>query len=266
MLRAEAIANRMVVVFLIILALNALGCASPPMVVLEDYYYDRVLLDEAKTYVKAELDQAGPILGNESSCRIPAFAWPDRTIVRVEPSLAKLDVRPGDRIVMLDGKQDNNWQSSLLLITNHRPNEELDLRVVRDGVELQRKVKCVDGQPLRDAWIAALGAASKGRWDQCTGLSDELDKPPLSQFSGIVLLHYYCQQADRISSHYIATEADATVLYGARMLQLQEAKYVPGGLEKIKGDVSEAIHWFERNNFRPFATSLTEELEKRTSR
>lgn len=275
MLRTKPIAEGILVIFLIILSLNISGCvqapvfsgfSSPAMVLLEEYYYDRVSLAEAEKYVNAELELLGPALPNEVSCMIPAFVWPDQTIVRVEPSAAKLDVRPGDRILMLDGEQDDNWQGILPMVSNHHPNEELNLILARNGEKLERKVRCMNGQPLRDAWIAALGAASKARWRECTQLSDELDRPPLNRFSGIVLLHYHCNEANRILSSHIPTEADAALVFGARVRQLQEAKYVPGGLDKIKGDVSQAIYWLERNNFRPFATALTEELEKRTSR
>ncbi len=273
-LKIGFVGKSLLVFFLLILAVNIPGCTqaplfggfgSPAMVLLEDYYYDRVSLEEAEKYVKAQVEQADSAPAAEVSCSIPVFVWPDNTIVRVEPSAAKLDVRPGDRILMLDGEQNDNWQGLLPLVGNHHPDEELNLVLVRNGAKLDRKVRCLNGQAIRDAWLAALGAASEAQWHECAVLSDELDRPPLNRFSGIVLLHYYCSEANRILSNHIPTETDAALLYGARMRQLQEAKYVPGGMEKIKPEVLNSVDWLERNRFRPFAAALAEELEKRIS-
>ena len=235
------------------------------MTVLEDYFQERNVLREAENYVKVEWEQMQALFPNSVSCRIPAFFWPDNTIVRVEPGAAKLDLRPGDRLIMIDGTPDDDWQGVLPMVIEHRPNEELNLTLIRDGIKLERKVKCLDGEFLRSKWTAALDAAHEGRWHECAMVSEELDRPPLTSFSGITLLRYHCSQADRVISYHIVSETDAKLLYQARTRQLEEAKYIPGGTEKIKGKVLEAIEWLERNNFRSIANALEKALKEHTS-
>ncbi|MBI4524279.1 MAG: serine protease [Deltaproteobacteria bacterium] len=239
-----------------------LGCGSIAIFV-EDLVREQASFNQAQKYVQSHWEKIRLLDRKGGYCRIGVSFWPDNYIVRTESDASKSGLRRGDRLIRLNGDAGEEWQKHLPLIAKHRPNEQLTLTLLRSGTEVERKIRCEDGRPFSELWIAALQAASQQRWRQCANFSYELEN--LSRFSEFSLLRHHCSEADRVSSYQMPTESDARILFDARLQQLEEARYVPDGANKIREEVLEAIYWMERNHFRDLAAALREQLKKTSS-
>lgn len=215
---------------------------------------------KVKDEAKKLLEQGRALVPDRPYCRLGTVLWPDGTVVRVEQTAANYDVRPGDRIVAVTGKRLSGSLALLSAIFAHRPDDQVVLVLVRDGAELERKVNCGDGSPVRDKQFAMLAAASQGQWSECITLSYELERLPSSPASVNAIVRHLCNESDRAASGRQNSISDARLYYEARKRQIEEAQYVSGGLEKIRGDVLATISDLERSKFSNFANDLRDQL------
>lgn len=214
---------------------------------------------------KKQLGLARSLYPDRPQFRIDALGWADGTVVRLGPNAAKAGVRLGDRIVAVNGERHNDRQGLLGAIVKNRPDEQILLTLLRDGVEIERKVDCMDGRPVADKGITMLEAASQGRWRDCVTLSYELERPPLNPSYSVALIRHACNDAERFAANRRPTGSDARLLYETRRRQIEEANYVPEGIARVRGEVLGSISWLEQNGFRNFSADLRELLEKASS-
>ncbi|MBI4527172.1 MAG: PDZ domain-containing protein [Deltaproteobacteria bacterium] len=224
----------------------------------------RDVMDFQEGAVK-QLAQLRKLFPEKPFCRIGASLWPDGTVVRVEQHAGKDGLRLGDRIVAVTGQRSGDMLDLVAAITKNGPDDELVLTLVRDGAEVEHKIRCTDGRPARDKLIAMLEAASGARWRDCVTRSYELERPPLNLNYVVSMMRALCNDADRVRANRQPTISDATLFYEGRGRQLEEAKYVQDGMVKIRGEVLSTISWLEQNKFQNFSIDLRQQLERGSS-
>jgi membrane-associated protease RseP (regulator of RpoE activity) len=179
-----------------------------------------------------------------------------------EPSAVRAGIRAGDRIVAVNGERHDDGAGISTAIVKNSPDDQVLLTLIRNGVEIEQKVRCMDGRPIADKLVAMFRSAAEARWRDCIAASYELERPPLMTNYSVPFMRHSCNQAERLAARRPPTNADASLLYEARRREIEEANYVPGAMGKVRGEVLTTISWLEQNKFSNFATDLRGLLDK----
>ncbi len=189
-------------------------------------------------------------------CSIPLHAENDLLVIRVSQHAARFDLRPGDRILSVDGVPiytRDNWTQSLIA---HKPQEVVAITVQREGGETPISASCGDGLPARKRLDAALVAALEGRWNDCRYEISRLEQLTLTA-SPSAAIRLSCNESRRLTEGTAPDYNDAILLYEFTRISLEEAEIGSGATAHTRGTAIANLTWLESNGFQSLADELS---------
>lgn len=200
-----------------------------------------------------------------ASCIIPGVVlWPylnEPWITQVNPVILGSDVRPGDRILAVNGKHVRHLGVLLLRLSRLRRGAPLELTLARNHEIRRVQIPCGDGTALLKTTAEILTAAAQGHWQECLRLATNLAAIAQLRYSWAAELQFNCNEAERLLARRPPNRSDASLAHQWARLRIQEAKEVPGGIEQIRWHVTDMTRWLERHGFHHLATDLSDHLD-----
>jgi S1-C subfamily serine protease len=198
----------------------------------------------------------------ESYARV-GFRQKNLTVYTVDNNAIKYGLKPGDKIIALNGQQVKNYDEYSKIIKSVKIGDEVTLRVQRNYSELDIVAKTIDGKPYVDSWGKILKFTKNGDWQECIDESNKmiLEYGNLYEFQSIKSNCLYCIFSSNGSAN-LSDVANAT--YVRERLLIKEASYVPGEVERIRSNVLGTVDWLSRIGFRAYATDLIKYLDDAT--
>jgi hypothetical protein len=80
-------------------------------------------------------------------------------------------------------------------------------------------------------------------------------------YSWAAQLKYDCNESLRLLVHRKPNAADATLAYQWARLRLDEAEFIPGGIDQVRWSVTDMIYWLRRYHFDRLANELADRLD-----
>jgi len=136
----------------------------------------------------------------------------------------------------------------------------------REGREVPLRVQCRSDKARWEAKKKALEAMRDGRWNDCfLGMREVIQEWGVGR-TGDVEVRGLCAYYDaRLKGRPIGPD-DAQSLYDWRLAQILEARYDPGALDRVRGDVLSGANVLRGWNAKNLAEDLELQLKEATMR
>ena len=194
-------------------------------------------------------------------CSIPLHIENDLLVIRVSQHAARFDLRPGDRILSVDGAPLYTRDDLIQSLIARKPQEVVEIRVRREGTETPIAVSCGDGLPARKRLDAALVAALEGRWNDCMYEASRFEQLTLTA-SPSAAIRLTCNESRRLTEGTAPDYNDAILVYESTRISLEEAEIGSGATAHLRGTAIANIAWLESNGFQSLADELGPLLTK----
>jgi len=210
-------------------------------------------------------DAPGPV-------RCQAFVeWSPRLYaVAASPNAEQHGVRRGDRIKVI-GEEGVTTLDDVKRIFSSIPAGVTSVEIVvgrasrmaeRESREVPLTVPCRSDRARWEAKKNALEAMTAGRWSDCTLAMQDVIQAWGTGLSGDVEIRGLCAYYDaRLKGRPIGPD-DARSLYDWRRAQIVEARYDPGALDRVRGDVLSSANVLRAWNARNLAEDLEAQLKE----
>lgn len=208
-------------------------------------------------------DEPGPV-------RCQTFVeWSPRLYaIAASPDAEQHGVRRGDRIKVV-GEETVTTLDDVRRIFSSMPAgvTSVDIVVGRQSRlgetrELPLSVQCRSDRARWEARKAALEAMQAGRWSDCVLAMQDVIQEWGTGRSGDIEVRGLCAYYDaRLKGRPIGPE-DARSLYDWRRAQIAEARYDPGALDRVRGDVLSSANVLRAWNARNLAEDLEAQIKE----
>jgi hypothetical protein len=199
--------------------------------------------------------QARSALSADPFCAGLGAMTPANTVMRAMSQAERFDVRPGDRIVGIEGTPIPTHGELKTELLKRRPGEVIDVTVLRGAEEIHLKVECQDGRPLMGELIAALDAAGRGDWAGCLPHVDAMEQLAIVS-SATAELRLACYMGDLQSRGQRGAADLPRLVYQTTRLALEEARYDPSGTAVDRGTALVRLDWLESQGYKALAEDL----------
>jgi len=210
-------------------------------------------------------DEPSPI-----RCQIFVEWSPRLYAIAASPSAEQSGVRRGDRIKSVGG------ESVATLDDVKRVLSSMPAGVTSVDIVVGRRSRMIEGEtrevPLslqcrsdRARWEAkkaALEAMKAGRWNDCALAMRDVSREWGTELTGDLEIRGLCAYYDaRLKGRPIGPD-DARSLYDWRHAQIAEARYDPGALDRVRGDVLSSANVLRAWNARNLGEDLEAQLKE----
>ena len=207
--------------------------------------------------------EEGKRLSPEGSfCGLGYLDFPNGVIHTVRPNTEAAGLKPGDRIVAVNGTRGLNQEGRNRAIVSNPPGTRVVLTIDRKGSETEIVFVCGDGARSRDAAMRILEAASRKDWTACKEAAQDYVRIDGIRLAAILQAYLSCSEAERLAQRRRPNANDAGLLYEATRKGIEEARYDPGVLASIRGEVLSKVEWLRANRFQSLAEDLRAELDR----
>jgi len=205
-------------------------------------------------------DEPGP-----TRCQIFVEWSPRLYAIAASPSAEQSGVRRGDRIKSIGGEGVATLDDVKRILSSMPPGiTSVDVVVARRSRiveweirEVPLSLQCGSDRVRWEAKKAALEAMKAGRWNDCALAMRDVLQEWGTELRGDLEIRGLCAYYDaRLKGRPIGPE-DARSLYDWRHAQIAEARYDPGALDRVRGDVLSSANVLRAWN----ARNLGEDLE-----
>ena len=209
-----------------------------------------------------EIREVKRLLPEGSFCGSGLMAFPSGVIHTVLPYTAAAGLKPGDRIVAVNGTRGLNQEGRTHAIVSNPPGTRVVLTIDRQGSETEIGFVCEDGARYRDAAMRTLEAASRKDWMACKEAAQDYVRIDGIRPAVVLQAFLSCNEAQRVAQLRPPNFNDAGLVYEANRKGIEEARYDPGVLASIRGEVLSKVEWLRANGFQSFAQDLRVELDR----
>jgi S1-C subfamily serine protease len=213
-----------------------------------------------------EIREGKRLLPEGSFCGSGLLAFPSGVIHTVLPYTAAAGLKPGDRIVAVNGTRGLNQEGRTHAIVSNPPGTRIVVTVDRQGSETEIAFVCEDGARYRDATMRILEAASRKDWMACKEAVQDYERIDGIRPAAILQAFLSCSEAQRLAQLRRPNFNDAGLVYEANRKGIEEARYDLGVLASIRGEMLSKVEWLRANGFQSFAQDLRAELDKPPTR
>ena len=210
-------------------------------------------------------DEPGPI-----RCQIFVEWSPRLYAVAASPNAEQTGVRRGDRIKVI-GEESVTTLDDVKRIFSSVPAGVTSVDIVvgrrsrvleHETREVPLSVQCRGDRTRWEAKRTALEAMKKGRWSDCALAMQDVIQEWGTGLSGDIEIRGLCAYYDaRLKGRSIGPD-DARSLYDWRRAQIAEARYDPGALDRVRGDVLSSANVLRAWNARNLAEDLESQLKE----
>jgi hypothetical protein len=219
-------------------------------------------VDETKLYFKNTLSAIDQLMPRPNACAFGAAPQGDGYIINLASWAEQAGLRRGDRIKSIAGVPTSTIQDLFRGLRSVPSGGPLVVEVTRGAQAVAVSLACKDPSETWATFRKALAAGADGRWDDCTaGIQQYQYLVGLSTpYSELLFMSLRCMSAKNASSGKRDGIAEARVLYEVNLLRLRESRYVPEGLDKVRGAVLPSISLLRTNGFASLASDLEIQL------
>jgi len=192
-------------------------------------------------------------------------SWRSVKITRVSELGLRNGLRPGDKLLSLDGAEVNSDNINGVQ-SQYVAGDTFVARLSRNGAHLDVEGVCGDDTQYILIMAQMYESAAKGRFQKCFDLTYELDQSNGRPTAFTANWRNQCSEAIRCSDRRCknATNQDATLLYDYQRLAIEELLIIDS-LDEMRSWVLAAISWLEDNGYQRFARELELDLQKAES-
>ena len=199
-------------------------------------------------------------------CDDGTFWLASGVIHTVRPRAAAAGLRPGDRVVAVNGVRGLNAEEGTRAIVTNPPGTTVVLTVDRNGNEMKISVLCDDGSRSRTASLRQLEATANKNWKVCQEAIQDFIRL-VGTTRAYILDHWLqCSEAERVAAFRPFDLNDAQLRYEAVGKRIEEARYDPPSLAEIRGRVLAEAELLRRMGYASFAQDLRAKLDKPVTR
>jgi hypothetical protein len=227
------------------------ACSSPAT--LEAPPDLRVLAHDALSRLDRSTPEAPP-------CGTGWAETPAGYVVAVAGWAEQAGLRPGDQIAGVGGTPATALEDRVRAYRRARASEPFVLDVLRKGRPLTLSLPCRHQPALFQAERRTLEAASRGDWDGCIAAAREARQ--LADFTAYLTLvrEHACMKAKGATPDTPAGREFAALQAEVGRTLVRESRYVPGGIQNVRGIVSQMIEDLKRFGFPDHAADVETQL------
>ena len=190
--------------------------------------------------------------------------------IAASPNAEQHGVRRGDRIRVI-GEESVTTLDDVRRIFSSMPAGVTSVDIVvgrrsrmgeRETREVPLSVQCRSDRARWEARKAALEAMRDGHWTDCVLAMQDVMQEWGTGLSGDIEIRGLCAYYDaRLKGRPIGPD-DARSLYDWRRAQIAEARYDPGALDRVRGDVLSSANVLRAWNARNLAEDLESQIKE----
>jgi len=191
--------------------------------------------------------------------------WIRTVITRVTDRGRQSGILPGDKIISVNGDEFNR-DNYARVRSRLSAGDAFSIRVSRDGDYIDLVGECGDLSNYDRAYLAMIGAASKGKWEACISSSIEIDRINAKKTASTAYWRNGCSEAMRCSARRCknVTPKTGAYLYDFQSLAIEEVGVI-GQLDQWRSNYLFTLDWLTDSGFHRFATELESDWRKAES-
>jgi S1-C subfamily serine protease len=235
---------------LLLTVVTASGCGGRSVQVQTQIQasYERGLKD-------LELNQS-----KSSSCDAGWAASPNGYVIALGPWAEEAGLRLGDKITKIAGAAVEGSATVAREQIRAPAGGPLVIDVTRSGKEIVVSLPCRSGHARYVAYKETLEAGARGDWDRCIEASRELRRSLGFVASGFLQFEYECLRAKDPPSNSAEGRSLWQLYYELARVMLRESRYVPGGVDEVRGRIVQAASELRQARYAALAADLEVQL------
>ena len=207
-------------------------------------------------------------------CQLFAEWSPRLYAIAVGPSAEQRGLRRGDRIKTINTENVTTLDDVKRILTSLPVGitsvslivERTSLMLERETRDVPLSIQCRSDKVRWEAKRKALEAMKDGRWNDCFLGMREVIQEWGTALTGDIEVRGLCAYYDaRLKARPIGPD-DAQSLYDWRRAQIAEARYDPGALDRVRGDVLTGANVLRTWNAKNLAEDLEHQLKEAAMR
>ncbi len=181
-------------------------------------------------------------------------------VVQVTNWASDAGLRRGDRIAEINGNVVTDLEDKAEALQKVPVGGPLIVRVQRGNEHLSITLPCREGSKGWTLSRQMLLAGAQGNWDQCISAADELAIRDGMASYGLLLFRLKCFQMKMREGGIGFTAVEANMIYSTAQTRLEESRYEPGGLARVRSHVLLTATDLRARGFSSLALSLESQL------
>ena len=207
----------------------------------------------------AQFDQLSP---QPFACTSGYYATLDGYVIAIADWAEQGGLRRGDKILSIAGISVPSQEDRAQALAQVSAGGPLVIGISRASQALLVSLPCIDDTKIWAARKKALTAGVHGDWDTCLIAIVDVQRFQGFVTSNNLKLALTCAENRTIVRRQPLGHHERTLLYNSELLALRETRYVPEGLDKIRGRILTSISRLQRAGFALLAVDLEAELQK----
>ena len=171
-------------------------------------------------------------------------------------------LRRGDKILSIAGIAGSRPEDRAQAFTHVPAGGPLILGISRGGQPLSVSLPCVDDTQLWATQKKLLTAGAHGDWATCVAAGADVQRLQGFVSSPNLRAIGVCADNRTLARGQPLGAVERTLGYNMDLQELREIRYVPEGLDKIRGRILANISLLQRTGFASLAADLETELQK----
>lgn len=232
---------------------NSAAPQSPPVTAIP-------WINELKREAQAAYDWHHRLMPRPLPCDPGYLAGGSGHIVQVADWAERAGLRRGDRIVSIGGAPTETSEERVRALAAVVLGGPLNYGVSRADRVVTVTLSCTSNWPVWSNTGSLLAAAASGNWDRCAELA--LEQVRLLRMPSSYFLRWRgrCLRAKSAVLGRPLDVNEARLVYEVHRLLLEEARYDPGGIGRIRGRLLEAAASLRSAGFGNMAADLEDQL------
>jgi len=207
----------------------------------------------------SQFEQMRPTL---LACTPGYNATPDGYVVAIADWAEQAGLRRGDKILSIAGVSVLRREDRAQAFAQVPTGGPLVIGIRRGSQTPLVSLPCVDDTKVYADGKKALTAGVNGDWDTCLAAIAEFQRFQGFVTSSTLQVALACAENRTIARRQPLGHGERTLLYNRELLALRGMRYVPEGLDKIRGRILTSISLLQRAGFTSLAADLEAELRK----
>ncbi len=196
------------------------------------------------------------------TCTPGYAASPEGYVVNLADWAERAGLRRGDKITAIAGVAVAVPEDRARGFAQVPAGGPLVIGISRRNQSFTVSLPCFDDTKIWTALRRALAAGANGEWDACVVSAEEGERLLGYVPSNTLDLKLQCTQGRTLDGGKTPGAAEVRLTYERDLTRLRESRYVPGGLERIRGEILARISWLRSLGFASLARALEVELQQ----
>ncbi len=219
-------------------------------------------LEDTRVMFTRELSQFEQMRPTLLACTPGYNATPDGYVVAIADWAEQAGLRRGDKILSIAGVSVLRREDRAQAFAQVPTGGPLVIGIRRGSQTPLVSLPCVDDTKVYADGKKALTAGVNGDWDTCLAAIAEFQRFQGFVTSSTLQVALACAENRTIARRQPLGHGERTLLYNRELLALRGMRYVPEGLDKIRGRILTSISLLQRAGFTSLAADLEAELRK----